>query len=226
MIRAVIFDLDGCLVDSEPMALQVLGEEMAAEGAPTSADDLRKRFLGVSIQSVVDHIARFTRRAVLPDFAQRFEDRLLARYDAELRLIPGALDLLDDLQARGIGMAIATGGSLRRLGVTLRVSGLDRYFTGRAFSADQVAHGKPAPDLFLFAARNLGAGPGECAVMEDSPHGIAGARAAGMHAVGFVGGSHLAGMRDDHAARLRKAGAAVVLDDLAGMREALLNPPA
>lgn len=223
MIRAVIFDLDGCLVDSEPMALEVLGEEMAAEGAPTSAEELRKRFLGVSIQSVVDHITRFTRRAVLPDFPRRFEDRLLARYDTELRLIPGATALLDALQTQGIGMAIATGGSLRRLEVTLRVSGLERYFTGHAFSADQVRQGKPAPDLFLFAARNLGIDPSRCAVMEDSPHGIAGARAAGMRAVGFVGGSHLSGMRDDHAVHLRKAGAAEVLKDLTGMRDALLS---
>ena len=193
MIRAVIFDLDGCLVDSEPMALEVLGEEMAAEGAPTSAEELRKRFLGVSIQSVVDHITRFTRRAVLPDFPRRFEDRLLARYDTELRLIPGATALLDALQAQGIGMAIATGGSLRRLEVTLRVSGLERYFTGHAFSADQVRQGKPAPDLFLFAAERMGVDPAHALVIEDSQPGLQAARAAGMRVLQYRGGAHLAG---------------------------------
>lgn len=223
-IRAVIFDLDGCLVDSEVMSLQVLAEEMAAEGVPATPDELRQRFLGVSIQAIVDHIAEATDRAVLPDFARRFEDRLLARYDAELRLIPGAPALLDALEARGTAMAIATGGSLRRLGTTLRVSGLEARFQDRAFSADQVAQGKPAPDLFLLAAERLGIAPEACAVMEDSPHGVTGAVAAVMRAVGFVGGSHLQGMRDDHAARLRAAGAAAVLPELADMPDMLLNP--
>ena len=93
----------------------------------------------------------------------------------------------------------------------------------RGFSADQVRHGKPAPDLFLLAARRLGIVPGQCAVMEDSPHGIAGARAAGMRAVGFTGGSHLDGMRGDHARRLRDAGAVTVLSEMDGMVDALLD---
>lgn len=224
-IRAVIFDLDGCLVDSEIMSLETLADELAAEGVSTSIDELRQRFLGVSIQSIVTHFAKASDRVVLPDFTRRFEDRLLARYPADLRCIPGATALLDGLKARGIAVAIATGGSLRRLGTTLKVSGLADRFTDLAFSADQVRHGKPAPDLFLLAASRLEVPPAACAVMEDSPHGIAGARAAGMHAVGFVGGSHLLGMRADHACRLKDAGAADVLEDLSGMLQALLNPP-
>lgn len=224
-IRAVIFDLDGCLVDSETMSLETLAQEMAAEGVPATPEELRQNFLGVSIQSIVAHIARATDRPVLPDFAQRFEDRLLPRYDAELQLISGATDLLDALTARGIAIAIATGGSLRRLRTTLRVAGLTDRFNGRAFSADQVKRGKPAPDLFLLAAERLGVPPTACAVMEDSPHGITGARAAGMHAVGFVGGSHLNGMRQEHSQRLRNAGAAMILPDLSKMLDALLNPP-
>ena len=222
-IRAVIFDMDGCLVDSETMSLDVLSQEMATEGVHRTTDDLRRQFLGVSIQAIVAHIAKATERDLLPDFAQRFEDRLLSRYEQEVRNIPGIEDLLDDLRAQGIAIAIATGSSIHRLGVTLRVSGLSRYFTGRAFSADQVRHGKPAPDLFLLAAEGLGIPPAACAVMEDSPHGITGAVAAGMRAVGFVGGSHLDGMRDDHATRLRDAGAVTVLTGLTGMRQALLG---
>ena len=157
-IAAVIFDLDGCLVDSETMSLAILAQEMTAEGVPSAPEDLRRRFLGVSIQSIVAHVAHVAQaadRVVLPDFVQRFEDRLLDRYEAELRLIPGATDLLDAIEARGIATAIATGGSLRRLRATLQVSGLADRFGDRAFSADQVRRGKPAPDLFLLAAERL-----------------------------------------------------------------------
>lgn len=221
-IRAVIFDMDGCLVDSETMSLEVLAQEMATEGVHRTTDELRRQYLGVSIQAIVAHIAKATERDLLPDFAQRFEDRLLARYQTELRNIAGIEGLLDALRAENIPVAIATGSSVHRMGVTMRVSGLSRYFTGRAFSADQVKNGKPAPDLFLLAAEGLGIAPEHCAVMEDSPHGVTGAVAAGMRAVGFVGGTHLDGMRTEQADRLRAAGAAVVLDDVAAMQDALL----
>lgn len=222
-IRAVIFDMDGCLVDSEPMSLQTLAEMMAEEGLQASTDDLRRKFLGVSIQSIVTHIAELLDRDDLPHFARDFEKRLLARYPAELRVIPGIPALLDDLAARGIAVAIATGSSVHRLETTLDVADLADRFGNMIFSADQVRRGKPAPDVFLLAADRLGIPPEACAVMEDSPHGIAGARAAGMRAVGFTGGTHLAGMQDDHARRLGDAGAVAVLPDLAGMLDALLD---
>ncbi|MDQ1899859.1 HAD family phosphatase [Paracoccus sp. WLY502] len=222
-IRAVIFDMDGCLVDSEPMSLQTLADLMAAEGLPATTDELRRKFLGVSIQSIVSHIAEALDRDDLPDFARDFEERLLARYPTELRVIPGIPALLDDLSARGIMVAIATGSSIRRLAITLQVAGLAERFGAAVFSADQVRHGKPAPDLFLLAASRLGIPPAACAVMEDSPHGIVGARMAGMRAVGFTGGTHLEGMRDDHARRLAEAGAVAVLPDLSGMVDVLLD---
>lgn len=222
-IRAVIFDMDGCLVDSEPMALQILSEMMQAEGLAATPDDLRRRFLGVSIQAIVRDISAALGRDDLPGFARDFENRLLARYPAELRRMPGIEALLDDLAARDIAMAVATGSSVRRLGLTLEVAGLAGRFGDNVFSADQVRRGKPAPDLFLLAADRLGLPPAACAVMEDSPHGVTGARAAGMRAIGFTGGAHLDGMRDDHARRLRDAGAAAVLRDMAGMARALLE---
>ena len=224
-IRAVIFDMDGCLVDSEPMSLETLAEMMAVEGLHATPDELRRKFLGMSIQAIVRHLSKALDRPDLPDFARIFEERLLARYPSELRVIPGIPALLDDLAARGVTVAIATGSSVRRLGITLDVAGLAGQFGDRIFSADQVRRGKPAPDLFLLAAQSLGIAPEACAVMEDSPHGITGARAAGMRAVGFTGGSHLVGMQDDHARRLSEAGAAIVLPDLDGMAAALLDRP-
>lgn len=220
--RAVIFDLDGCLVDSETMSLSSIADQMIEEGVDTTVAEVSHRFLGLSIQTIVNMISEAAGRE-LPGFAERFEDRLLVRFETELQLIPGALPLIEALRNRGVPTAIATGSSLHRLATTLRVTGLGKYFIGRGFSADLVRRGKPAPDLFLLAAERLGIPPEDCVVMEDSPHGVTGAIAAGMRAVGFVGGSHLEGMRDEHAARLRAAGAEDVLYDLGPMLDALLQ---
>jgi len=158
------------------------------------------------------------------DFAARFEARLLASYRDGLTVIDGVPDLLDRLAREGIACAIATGGSVRRMNETLRLSGLAARFEGCAFSADEVAHGKPAPDLFELAAQRLGVPQDACVVLEDSPHGIEGAKRAGMRAIGFTGGAHLDGQRDAHADLLRAKGADAVLSRMEGMAEALLGP--
>ncbi|MSU88448.1 HAD-IA family hydrolase [Rhodobacteraceae bacterium 2CG4] len=221
-IRAVIFDLDGCLVDSEPHSLEALAAEMRAIGlTDASAGQIRTHFLGVSMTDICRHITCSSGVAVPEDFVERVETRLFAVYAEKLRPIPGAGALLDRLEAAGIGMAIATGGSVRRMQRTLELGGFAARFRLRGFSADHVARGKPAPDLFLHAAEALGVPPAHCAVLEDSPHGVAGARAAGMAAVGFVGGSHLDGVRAAHRATLARAGADPVLDSLGPAFEAL-----
>lgn len=225
MTRAVIFDLDGVLVDSEPLSLGVLADEMRALGiADATPEEVGRQFLGVSLPVIRAYVADRLGRPVPETFVERFEDQLLAIYPEKLQVIDGVPALLDQLQDAGIGMAIATGGSLRRMGETLRVSGLDRWFQGRAFSADQVAQGKPAPDLFLLAARELGVDPKDCVILEDSPHGVTGALRAGARAVGFTGGSHLDLSRAEHAALLRGKGAAPVLDSMTGMFAALTTP--
>lgn len=225
MTRAVIFDLDGVLVDSEPLSLGVLADEMRALGiADATPEEVGRQFLGVSLPVIRAYVADRLGRPVPEAFVERFEDRLLAIYPEKLQVIDGVPALLDQLQDAGIGMAIATGGSLRRMGETLRVSGLDRWFQGRAFSADQVAQGKPAPDLFLLAGRELGVDPADCVILEDSPHGVTGALRAGARAVGFTGGSHLDLSRAEHAALLRGKGAAPVLDSMTGMFAALTTP--
>ena len=222
MTAAVIFDLDGVLVDSEPLSLGVLAEEMRALGiVDATADEVGRQFLGVSLKVIRAYVADRLGRPVPEAFVQRFEDRLLAIYPEKLRVIDGVPELLNQLQDAGIGIAIATGGSLHRMGETLRISGLDRWFQGRAFSADQVAQGKPAPDLFLLAGRELGVDPADCVILEDSPHGVTGALRAGSRAVGFVGGTHLDNRRAEHAALLRATGAAPVLDSMNGMFAAL-----
>ena len=224
-VSAVIFDLDGCLVDSEPHALEAVAAELRAIGlTDRRAEDIRDRFLGVSMTDICKDITRRSDLSVPQDFVDRVEMRLFAVYADKLRPIEGARTLIDRLEEAGVAIAIATGGSVRRMHETLKLGGLADRFEGRGFSAEHVARGKPAPDLFLHAAASLGVGPEQCAVLEDSPHGVAGARAAGMRCVGFVGGSHLDGIREAHRATLSEAGAAPVVDSLDEAFEELTRP--
>lgn len=217
--KAIIFDLDGCLVDSELLCISAITEEMRDIGMRSvTIDDILSRFLGVSMRVICDYVTQQTGLECPPDFVNRVEQRLFADYRKHLRQIDGATSLLQGLQTAGIPFAIATGGSVRRMTETLNISGLAPWFEDRAFSADQVDRGKPAPDLFLFAANALGIAPADCLVIEDSPHGIEGARAAGMQAIGFIGGAHLQGKRDQHSDLLAQKGAMVVasaLDEIA-----------
>lgn len=223
MPQAVIFDLDGCLVDSETLSISAIAEEIQDMGATgVTYDYIRDRFLGVSMRVICEHVAEQTGKTCADDFVDRVEERLFARYRTDLRQIEGAAAMLDALHDRGTPVAIATGGSIRRMAETLRISGLARYFEGTAFSADQVKHGKPAPDLFLLAAEELGVDPASCVVMEDSPHGIQGAKSAGMRAVGFVGGTHLNPMRESHKQLLLSKGAEQVCETIPETLAAIL----
>ncbi len=222
-IRAVIFDMDGCLVDSEPLSLEAVAAEIRASGlTDVTAAEVGGKYLGVSLSQIVRDVEASLGRPCPPGFTDRMEARLFASYSAGLPRIDGVEALLTALDRAGIAVAIASGASVRRLAMTLDCAGLSGYFEGRCFSADQVRHGKPAPDVFLLAARQLGVDPRHCAVLEDSPHGIKGAVAAGMRAVGFVGGSHLAGRREEHAAILRVAGADQLIGTLSQAFDALI----
>ncbi len=219
----VIFDLDGCLVDSEPLSLEAIASEMQALGIKdASAQEIGDRFLGVAMPVIADYVSGRFGAPVPGDFALRVERRLLAAYETGLRVIPGAADLLGSLQAQGFPVAIATGGSLRRMATTLDLSGLAGWFEGTASSAEEVAQGKPAPDLFLLAVERMEMAAGDCFVLEDSPHGVTGAVAAGIPAIGFVGGTHLEGQREQHASILRDAGAEQVFERLDEVRQYIL----
>ena len=220
--QAVIFDLDGCLVDSEPLSLASLATEMRAAGIPWATfEEVRDRYLGVSSDYVYRDIADYLGRPCPPDLGERFNRRLFKAYETDLRPIPSMISLLDAVQAAGIATCIASGGSPERIALTLALTGLTDRFGKRTFSGEQVAHGKPAPDLVLLAARTLGVSPETCVVIEDSPHGVQGARAAGMRAFGYSGGNHLDGVREAHGERLRAAGAELVSDNAADLLAAL-----
>lgn len=225
-IRAIVFDMDGCLVDSEPLSLEAVAAEMRALGlADATAARVGETYLGVTMGKICADVSASLGRDCSEGFAERIEERLFAEYSLRLQRIEGVGLLLDQLTSAGVRLAIASGSSPRRLERTLAIAGLSSYFRGTAFSADLVARGKPAPDVFLLAARELGVAPAQCAVLEDSPHGVAGAVAAGMRAIGFVGGSHLHGKQYVHEQVLRAAGASLVIDTLSGAFAALMNAP-
>ncbi|WP_078059144.1 HAD family hydrolase [Tropicimonas marinistellae] len=210
-VQAILFDLDGCLVDSEPLSLAALAAEIRAAGlAEVTFEDMRDRYLGVSMPLVCEEVSQRLGRPCPPDFRENYVRRLFAAYDETLPRIEDMVEVLDRFQDEGLATCIVSGGGLSRIRHTLDRAGLSARFGPRIYSGEEVPCGKPAPDLVLHAAAELGVEPRSCVVIEDSPHGIVGAIAAGMRAIGFTGGQHLEGIRDQHAKVLRDAGAEFV----------------
>lgn len=215
----VIFDCDGVLVDSEPLSCAVLAQALQQQGLRADADYVKQHFLGRSLGTVREH-ARDQGIALAEDFESRLNAELLGRFGAELRPIQGIAPLLEALQAQ---VCVASSSHLARVQLSLQVTGLAGYFGGHVYTAEMVARGKPAPDLFLFAARHMQMAPADCLVLEDSPSGVQAARAAGMAVWGFTGGGHH-GASDEAARLLHQAGAQRVLDDMAAVTQALGLP--
>jgi HAD superfamily hydrolase (TIGR01509 family) len=183
----VIFDCDGVLVDSEPIAERVLLETLEAAGLALDPGVARDRFLGRSLASVRAILAAEFGLALSDAALAAMRARLHAAFRAELRPIPGVAATLAALQA---AFCVASSSQPERIELSLRVTGLWPAFAGRAFSAVEVARGKPAPDLFLHAAARMGYPAPACLVVEDSPAGVRAAKAAGMAVAAFTGGSH------------------------------------
>ncbi|HMD65824.1 MAG TPA: HAD family hydrolase [Stellaceae bacterium] len=196
----VIFDCDGVLVDSELIFARVLAECLIAMDFSTTIDEAIGLGFGknrATLSAAVE--ARFGQ--ALPDaFFETFGARSAAAFDQELAPVPGVEELLAALPTP---RCVASNGRLDRVRHRLALTGLLASFDPHVFSASQVAVGKPAPDLFLFAAERLGARPDRCTVVEDSIPGVEAAIAAKMPVVGFCGGSHCP---QDHADRLSDAG--------------------
>lgn len=197
-IRLIIFDCDGVLIDSEVISASVLIDEAARVGIALTRAYIRDHFLGRSFPTVAATI-RAEFGAVLPDdFEMRYRASLLSRFEEGLRLTPGIIELLPRL---AVPFCLATSSSPPRLARSLAISGLEAWFPHR-FTASEVKRGKPAPDLFLHAAAQMGADPAQCLVIEDSRPGILAAQAAGMQAALYTGGSHMEGKAFDTGAPL------------------------
>lgn len=202
----VIFDCDGVLVDSEAIANDTLAEALTALGLPMSGVEARRRFVGLSFASVCRKLTDEHGLALPSGWADEVEARDFAAFRARLQPVPGVRELIAAIDAAGIKKCVASSGSFAKMDVTLGVTGLKALFDGAIFSASQVARGKPAPDLFLHAARMMDVPPADALVIEDSVYGVMGARAAGMRVIGYCGDP----LTDRNA--LEKAGAEIVTD--------------
>ena len=182
----VIFDNDGVLVDSERLANTVLAELLTEHGLPCTLEDSVRDYLGGTLARVHDDYLARTGRALPDGFDGLYYERVFAGFRGGLRPVPGVGAVLDALDAAGVPYCVASSGSHERIRLAHQQAGFDGRFRGRIFSADDVPHGKPAPDLFLHAAEVMGARPRRCAVIEDSPLGVEAAAAAGMTVYGFA----------------------------------------
>jgi HAD superfamily hydrolase (TIGR01509 family) len=181
----VVFDCDGVLVDSEPLSIEVDRQMLSELGWELSLDEIIERFVGRShehfLQEVTDHLGH----PPPPGWDEASTPRYRAAYAHGLQPVPGIVEALDRIT---LPSCVASSGTHDKMTFTLGLTGLLDRFEGRLFSATEVSRGKPAPDLFLHAAKAMGWEPSSCVVVEDSPYGVDAALAAGMWAIAYAGG--------------------------------------
>ncbi|MGK2870682.1 MAG: HAD family hydrolase, partial [Alphaproteobacteria bacterium] len=160
----VIFDCDGVLVDSEPVANSILAGAITRLGFPMSVADTRAAFVGLSMGQILVNIPELTGRPVPEDWRENVQAETYAAFRESLRAVPGAGEVVARIQAAKIPLCVASSGSLDKMELTLGLTGLRRYFGDRLFSSTMVARGKPHPDLFLHAAAQMGVAPNRAVV--------------------------------------------------------------
>jgi HAD superfamily hydrolase (TIGR01509 family) len=183
----VIFDCDGVLVDSEPVSVRVLVDALRRKGLPIDEDEAYRRFLGRSLATVTTAMREEFGVEADAAFLDDMRHDLYQRFRSELQPVKGVAEALDQLPLR---RCVASSSQPERIRLSLSLTGLIDKFEPHIFSASMVKNGKPAPDLFLHAASQMGVAPEHCVVIEDSPAGIEAAHRAGMAVFAFVGGSH------------------------------------
>ncbi len=207
--EVVIFDCDGVLVDSEVIALAETRQALGEAGLYLSDEEVFDRFLGLSVEAIARSAEKDLGGALPASFPTDLTRRILAGFENELQGVAGIRQALAGLGAR---VCVASSSAPERIRRSLAAVGYARLFEPNIFSASAVERGKPNPDLFLYAAREMGAAPAACLVIEDSVPGVQAATAAGMQVFGFTGGSHISGPAQGE--RLSAAGAALIFADM------------
>jgi HAD superfamily hydrolase (TIGR01509 family) len=187
----VIFDCDGVLVDSEPLAGVSFSRALKPHGLDWSVEETMRRLMGRSLKSCVEIVEAEIGRTLPEDFIESLQDFTYQSFrEAPLQPVPGVKQAVTALHNAGLDTCIASSGSLEKMRFTLGLTGLWDLFEGRIFSASQVPRGKPFPDLFLHAAIAMNTQPFDCVVVEDSVPGVRAAQAAGMRALAYAGAPH------------------------------------
>lgn len=212
----IIFDCNGVLVDSEPIAMSVAAEELRSAGLRVTTEIVARYFTGRRPADMFADVEAATGIRLPAGFAARVAQTTMIRLRHELRTMPHVVHALTWLHGP---KCVASSSPLDRVRASLECTDLMRFFEPNIFSASHVTAGKPAPDLFLHVAGCMGKAPADCIVVEDSPAGVAAAAAAGMTPIGFVGGGHAALNLGSH---LTAAGAKVVIADMRALKGAVV----
>jgi HAD superfamily hydrolase (TIGR01509 family) len=178
----VIFDCDGVLVDSEPITNRVFAQMLNELGIAISLEDMFERFVGRSMPQCLEILAKLLGRPVPRHFVEEYQTRSASALRSELKAVP---DIETVLAAIGTPYCVASSGTHEKMHTTLGVTGLLPQFRGKMYSVTEVAQSKPFPDVFLYAARQQGVMPADCAVIEDTPTGVRAGVAAGMTVFGY-----------------------------------------
>jgi HAD superfamily hydrolase (TIGR01509 family) len=194
-ISLVIFDCDGVLIDSEMISTAVMVEMLQPLGVMLDQRHVLEHFVGHPYPVVAGKIAASHGAPLPARFEEAYRAALLTRFARELTAMPGIMEVLEAL---AVPYCAATSSAPERARESLRIAGLAQHFGERVYTVSMVERVKPAPDLFLLAAERMGVAPARCLVVEDSPLGIAAARAAGMKVWLFTGGGHFAAARKSH----------------------------
>ncbi len=204
----VIFDCNGVLVDSEPIAAAVAANEFARAGVPVTPEIIAHYFFGRRPADMIAAIEAATQRRLPGGFSASLASATIRRFRTELRATAHIAHALTWLRGP---KCVASSSTMDRIRASLEITGLIRFFAPNLFSASEVPNGKPEPDLFLHVSARMHISPAECIVIEDSPAGVTAAALAGMTPIGFVGGSHAA---SDLSEQLLAAGAHTIIADM------------
>jgi HAD superfamily hydrolase (TIGR01509 family) len=204
----IIFDCDGVLVDSEVLSMAILGDLIAASGIEMQPETVQALFQGRSLASTVKDLQASHQVDISEKDLADMNTRLFASFKAALEPIPGVRQFINRLT---LPFCVASSSTPDRIRYSLKLTGLLDDFGERIFSSTMVKVGKPAPDLFLYAAKNMGVKPRNCVVIEDSAAGLQAAQRASMIGIGLTAGMHAKGV--GYSDRLKKHGASVVCTD-------------
>ncbi len=182
----VIFDCDGVIVDSERITSRVWAGLLSGVGLPTTTEESLATYLGNSMPRCIEIVTEKLGRTPPDDLLPRFFAAVKVALEQEVTPVTGVVEVLDALDAAGIPHGVASNGEYEKMRTTLGTTGLLARLDGRYYSAVDVARPKPAPDLFLHVAQQLGLAPARTLVVEDSPLGVLGAHAAGMTVIGYA----------------------------------------